>query len=268
MAPLNGLRNELQRDYRINDYLDLVNLKPTDITVEVQGNDPGIDWSSLLYIKNCRVLGRDAETIVWCRSSGFFKTTLSPKQVVELRMATGVITWLDMFAHLRLLGYSKQSVPFVMGNLRLIQIGMREGNHTSWLNLHHVNTVNSSNTSARSRVLLNGGDTIIVNERIAVLKRKMMIADRIFENQQKYLELAKVNHGEETPYGTRAEIITEFKQFRQCSAVLLAEAFVYRLLGREDVSADEIRKVVRAAQMDGTIARIEDPVKPQFPLRR
>lgn len=199
MGSLSGLSHKFLHEYQETAILDLTKLQPRDVDVEIPGKEPEIDWDNLIYIKNNRDLGKNGETIVWTASGGFFRTPLSPKRVVDLRANTGVVSWLDMLAYQQQMaqeerGTGEFTLPFVLGDLELIQIGRENHSHRNWLNCTKVETTNRTVTDEKSLVLLDHNVKALVNERFSRLKRKMHQADAIHTNEQEHLNLMNFQH--------------------------------------------------------------------------
>ncbi|MDT7013673.1 hypothetical protein [Levilactobacillus namurensis] len=217
MISLRGLttkfRNELQR----TGVLSLVKLRPEDVTLEIPGDDPEIDWEHVLYIKNCREYTKDGGTIVWTATGGFFHTQLSALKVINLRANTGVVCWLDMRAYRELIERKMHQkltmLPYVLGALRLVPIGNRKGNQYSWLNCTTINTINRTAYETRSEVMLDDGLgeglMLEVGERPGTLKKKAMYATYIYRNEQQHLGLIQSQHRAGyagIPYRDQAEV--------------------------------------------------------------
>ncbi|GEO74438.1 hypothetical protein LNA02_11360 [Levilactobacillus namurensis] len=210
MISLRGLTTEFRTGLQRTGVLNLVDLHPEDVTIEVPGDDPEIDWEHVLYIKNCRGYDKYSGSIVWTTTGGFFRTPLSAIKVINLRANTGVVCWLDMKVYRDLMNreYLHQQVstlPYVLGNLQLVTIGAKVNSQYSWLNCTIINTINRTAYETHSEVLLDDGFDeslmIEVGERPGTLKKKARCAAYIHRNEQQHLGLIQAQH--RAGYGVR-----------------------------------------------------------------
>lgn len=196
-----GLEPSFLHAYHTTGVLDLTTLKLANVTALIPGDNPEIDWDNILYIRNRRPEGRTAETIVWTRSQGFFRVQLSPQKVVDLRATTGVVCWLDMRAYRNLIKKKYRedllelTVPYVLGNVRLVPVGSRQNNHYSWINCRYIDCINPTSHDRRTRVNLEDGPAVIIRERATSLKKKAKSTTYIYDNQQAHLQLIHDQHG-------------------------------------------------------------------------
>lgn len=189
MAPyLYGLTPEWQQRAVNDEVLNLVALQPADVTSEIPGNDPDIDWEHLIFIKNCRTTGRRAKTIVWTQHNGFVKTAIGPDRLVDNLVRAGLVTWLDMAVELAAI-HGHRPLPYVWGELQLIPSGQRHGNHRSWLNGYYCEHVNAVATRQnRTHILLSFPCEIEIADSAGRLRAKLTEAHRIKNLQAEHCQ--------------------------------------------------------------------------------
>lgn len=154
--------------------IDFTHLKLEDVTRFIPRGEVEVDWQSLLFIKN----NRPADTIVLTLYDGFFRTPLSPRELVDLAIASTDKTWHDHNTNVDILHLSGPT-PVVSGNLQLLVTEQpARRNHTSWVGVQSIERVNAA-SEKKVRVQLKNGMEMIFRDRAVRLRKKMAEAQRI-----------------------------------------------------------------------------------------
>lgn len=154
--------------------IDFTHLKPEDVARDVPRGKIEVDWQSLLFIKN----SRPADTIFLTAREGFFRTPMTPKELVSQAIDSTDKTWHDHHTNVQLLQLSEPA-PVVSGNLQLLvtEQPMRK-NQTSWVGVQFIERVNEVSPK-KVRVQLENGMEMIFRDTVTRLRKKMTEANRI-----------------------------------------------------------------------------------------
>lgn len=78
-ACLNGLTATYRQQVVATNTVDFTKLQPQDVERLVPTNQLDIDWSAVIFIKNCRRRKAIADTVVWTEQGSFYRTRQSPE---------------------------------------------------------------------------------------------------------------------------------------------------------------------------------------------
>lgn len=183
---LNGLARATRKEIESTGVIDFTHLKPDDIVRQVPRGEIDVDWQSLLFVKN----NRPADTIVLTENDGFFRTPLSPRELVNMAVDSTDKTWHDYHTNVALLDLSGPT-PIVSGNLQLLVTEQpKRKNQTSWVGVQTVERVNAV-SEKRVRVQLKDGMEMIFRDTDTRLRKKIkeasVIKRHLFKEHQESL---------------------------------------------------------------------------------
>lgn len=187
-ACLNGLTATYRQQVVATNTVDFTKLQPQDVERLVPTNQLDIDWSAVIFIKNCRRRKAIADTVVWTEQGGFYRTRQSPRALINQVVETSIVQWLDMRAMVDYLELSGP-LPYVMGRIMLVSTERpADGNQTSWVGCWSVSHMNPTTRQHQVSLLLTNGMTMIIRDTVSRLRKKIAEAHQIlvFSRQTKH----------------------------------------------------------------------------------
>jgi len=191
-ACLNGLTATYRQQVVATNTVDFTKLQPQDVERLVPTNQLDIDWSAVIFIKNCRRRKAIADTVVWTEQGGFYRTRQSPRALINQVVETSLVQWLDMRAMVDYLELSGP-LPYVMGRIMLVSTERpADGNQTSWVGCWSVSHMNPTTRQHQVSLLLTNGMTMIIRDTVSRLRKKIAEAHQDFPFQA-HVILTKYN---------------------------------------------------------------------------
>lgn len=183
-ACLNGLTAAYRQQVVATNTVDFTKLRPQDVERLVPTNQLDIDWSAVIFIKNCRRRKAVADTVVWTEQDGFYRTRQSPRALINQLVEMSLVQWLDMRAMVDYLQLSGP-LPYVMGRIMLVSTERpADGNQTSWVGCWSVSHMNPTTRQHQVSLLLTNGMTMIIRDTVSRLRKKVAEAHQILVFQQ------------------------------------------------------------------------------------
>lgn len=221
---LEGLTDQWRQQARATATVDLTKLRPADVTRVVNERPWDLDWSAVLFIKNFRTPHQLADTVVWTKNEGFFRTSASANKLLTKLCTLSAVNWSDLDLELERCRLSGPT-PFVDGDLQLITTERpASANNTSWVNGQHIKHIVAGPRRGTVRVLIDDGVSLIFQDTPPRLRKKLQEAQQLQDFQQRLWQFMQAKHGgkdlRESSFGRDVREFADYRDLMLCWQVV------------------------------------------------